>query len=873
MSAAESMSADRLRADGVISALPAISVSGGAAAVSAANDGAGVAIAVGGRSRSLSVSPAGSPSAATAAATAAAGTGFTAKSNLAAKASLTPSPAPWSMCRFRLATLLEIAFSFLLLFVTLLLHRNGCLSPSSPAFPICWRNLGVSLPPSLRQSLPPSVVQGKSRGGVTGGGEGMGGRRERGGMQGVAEGVGGRGERGGSVNVLRGEGDTSLLRVLMPGNGGASGGSRGEGGRGTVGLGEAESAAAAALMGRGGEEGRGSAEGESNGGGSDGRDGGEGEGAKFQPLAEGEGPTTRNEPGGGGRGGGGEGGEGERGGEGEGEAQHGGRKGGDEWVLRPDEKFMWFASHGGFGNQVIQLVWGLRLAGLLNRTLIIPPKLSHFAKSSGIGRCDRNPTKPDRTRHDAWGHYSDMMRGGKGYVSMADVLDFKTLPPAFIRTIDLRHFAARFCHCDVAPACYGGACRQLTHGRHHDPHSRKDDKCMWECGAKLGAQGGASKKWRKEGVLFPIDNTCKDTLWTVGNYASLKDLVAAVGEKEPAVPAFAHINVKHNRNEPVPLNVFATLGDASPAKDSKVLAFPSLFHPRIADINLEWDDRVQAIREAPVSMPFTPPIMDLARDFIYNSIGRPFGCMQVRGTDGMFVKALKNTLKDAEATLKEMLKRNPKAHAPPLKFPLFLMTDIPKASWKGTFLEHLGEFPVELFTVDGIMDRVNAAARAILTEEIGLYANRGQSYLNGNGVANMGDGAGVAGAGAGGGGKGGMQIGPQTPVRQRRRSLAAAEKREVERSAHRLEGGRRLEEQEDHTGRRRLAEGGGEEGEKRAEELEDIVLFVEQAICCHATLGTFTTLKSTAGSLVHALRRAGNCVVEEEAFQRQGGRR
>ncbi|CAI5975704.1 unnamed protein product [Closterium sp. NIES-64] len=799
MSAAESMSADRLRADGVISALPAISVSGGAAAVSAANDGAGVAIAVGGRSRSLSVSPAGSPSAATAAATAAAGTGFTAKSNLAAKASLTPSPAPWSMCRFRLATLLEIAFSFLLLFVTLLLHRNGCLSPSSPAFPICWRNLGVSLPPSLRQSLPPSVVQGKSRGGVTGGGEGMGGRRERGGMQGVAEGVGGRGERGGSVNVLRGEGDTSLLRVLMPGNGGASGGSRGEGGRGTVGLGEAESAAAAALMGRGGEEGRGSAEGESNGGGSDGRDGGEGEGAKFQPLAEGE--------------------------------------------------------------------------GLLNRTLIIPPKLSHFAKSSGIGRCDRNPTKPDRTRHDAWGHCSDMMRGGKGYVSMADVLDFKTLPPAFIRTIDLRHFAARFCHCDVAPACYGGACRQLTHGRHHDPHSRKDDKCMWECGAKLGAQGGASKKWRKEGVLFPIDNTCKDTLWTVGNYASLKDLVAAVGEKEPAVPAFAHINVKHNRNEPVPLNVFATLGDASPAKDSKVLAFPSLFHPRIADINLEWDDRVQAIREAPVSMPFTPPIMDLARDFIYNSIGRPFGCMQVRGTDGMFVKALKNTLKDAEATLKEMLKRNPKAHAPPLKFPLFLMTDIPKASWKGTFLEHLGEFPVELFTVDGIMDRVNAAARAILTEEIGLYANRGQSYLNGNGVANMGDGAGVAGAGAGGGGKGGMQIGPQTPVRQRRRSLAAAEKREVERSAHRLEGGRRLEEQEDHTGRRRLAEGGGEEGEKRAEELEDIVLFVEQAICCHATLGTFTTLKSTAGSLVHALRRAGNCVVEEEAFQRQGGRR
>ncbi|CAI5471062.1 unnamed protein product [Closterium sp. Yama58-4] len=432
-----------------------------------------------------------------------------------------------------------------------------------------------------------------------------------------------------------------------------------------------------------------------------------------------------------------------------------------------------------------------------------------------------------------------MMRGGKGYVSMADVLDFKTLPPALIRTIDLRHFAARFCHCDVAPACYDGACRQLTHGRHHDP-----------------------------------------------THVSLKDLVAAVGEKEPAVPAFAHINLKHNRNEPVPLNIYATLGELSPARDSKVLAFPSLFHPRIADINLEWDDRVQAIREAPVSMPFTPPIMDLARDFIYNSIGRPFGCMQVRGTDGMFVKALKNTLKDAEATLKEMLKRNPKAHAPPLKFPLFLMTDIPKASWKGTFLEHLGKFPVELFTVDGIMDRINAAARTILTEEIGLYANRGQPYLTGNGVASMGGSSGVAGSGGGSGGTGGHQegadwtIGPQTPVRPRRRRLAVAGGEEGERLEE-GEGNRftqglvecRQDELEDRIKRRRLAEGGGEEGGKRAEELEDIVLFVEQAICCHATLGTFTTFKSTAGSLVHALRRAGNCVIEEEAFKQHGGRR
>ncbi|CAI7931096.1 unnamed protein product [Closterium sp. NIES-54] len=36
------------------------------------------------------------------------------------------------------------------------------------------------------------------------------------------------------------------------------------------------------------------------------------------------------------------------------------------------------------------------------------------------------------------------------YLSMGDVLDVGALPPALVRTMDLRHFVARYCRCNVS---------------------------------------------------------------------------------------------------------------------------------------------------------------------------------------------------------------------------------------------------------------------------------------------------------------------------------------------------------------------------------------------------------------------------------------
>lgn len=43
-----------------------------------------------------------------------------------------------------------------------------------------------------------------------------------------------------------------------------------------------------------------------------------------------------------------------------------------------NEKFLWYAPHGGFGNQMIAFRNALRLAGILNRSMKATFALNHF---------------------------------------------------------------------------------------------------------------------------------------------------------------------------------------------------------------------------------------------------------------------------------------------------------------------------------------------------------------------------------------------------------------------------------------------------------------------------------------------------------------
>ncbi|CAI5505841.1 unnamed protein product [Closterium sp. Naga37s-1] len=129
-------------------------------------------------------------------------------------------------------------------------------------------------------------------------------------------------------------------------------------------------------------------------------------------------------------------------------------EGGDEWSLGSDERFLVYASHSGFNNQVLGFTRALHMAALLNRTLVIPPKLPHMSGAGGN-------LDPATFRDSAWAVYSrHLLRAD--YVLMADVLQVAAIPPAVVRTIDLRHLVTRLCACDVAVPCWTASCHGLT---------------------------------------------------------------------------------------------------------------------------------------------------------------------------------------------------------------------------------------------------------------------------------------------------------------------------------------------------------------------------------------------------------------------------
>eukprot|EP00897_Mesotaenium_endlicherianum_P004684 jgi/Mesen1/4243/ME000022S03539 len=114
------------------------------------------------------------------------------------------------------------------------------------------------------------------------------------------------------------------------------------------------------------------------------------------------------------------------------------------------------------GAQIIELTWALRMAALLNRTLIVPPKLGHYSVIPSVGKCQTNPTPPDQIRRGAWLHYPELLcTSDYGYVSMGDILDLGRIPSSVVRTIDLRHLLAKQCGCPLGPSCRGAWCRQL----------------------------------------------------------------------------------------------------------------------------------------------------------------------------------------------------------------------------------------------------------------------------------------------------------------------------------------------------------------------------------------------------------------------------
>ncbi|KAF3961981.1 hypothetical protein CMV_013459 [Castanea mollissima] len=76
------------------------------------------------------------------------------------------------------------------------------------------------------------------------------------------------------------------------------------------------------------------------------------------------------------------------------------------------QKFLWYAPHSGFSNQVSKFKNAILMAAILNRTLIGPPVLDHHAVA--LGSCPKfRVSDPNKIRVDVWNHVVELLRTGR----------------------------------------------------------------------------------------------------------------------------------------------------------------------------------------------------------------------------------------------------------------------------------------------------------------------------------------------------------------------------------------------------------------------------------------------------------------------------
>ncbi|KAK3039528.1 hypothetical protein RJ639_028110 [Escallonia herrerae] len=73
------------------------------------------------------------------------------------------------------------------------------------------------------------------------------------------------------------------------------------------------------------------------------------------------------------------------------------------------DKFLWYAPHSGFSNQLSELKNALLMSAILNRTLIVPPVLDHHAVV--LGSCPKfRVTSARELRLSVWNHVIELVR-------------------------------------------------------------------------------------------------------------------------------------------------------------------------------------------------------------------------------------------------------------------------------------------------------------------------------------------------------------------------------------------------------------------------------------------------------------------------------
>lgn len=192
------------------------------------------------------------------------------------------------------------------------------------------------------------------------------------------------------------------------------------------------------------------------------------------------------------------------------------------------------------------------MAGILNRTLIVPPVLDHHAVA--LGSCPKfRVLGPKEIRVSVWDHVLDLVKTGR-YISMADIIDISSLVPSSIKAIDFRVFASLWCNVNMDFTCSNDLNAQS---------SLFDSLTL--CGSILsGIHGNVDK------CLYAVDEDCRTTVWTYKN--GDEDRVFDSFQPDEQLKKKKKISYVRRRQD-----VYKSLGPGSEAGSATVLAFGSLF--------------------------------------------------------------------------------------------------------------------------------------------------------------------------------------------------------------------------------------------------------------------------------------------------------
>ncbi|KAI7727609.1 hypothetical protein M8C21_012989 [Ambrosia artemisiifolia] len=213
-------------------------------------------------------------------------------------------------------------------------------------------------------------------------------------------------------------------------------------------------------------------------------------------------------------------------------------------------KFLWYAPHSGFSNQLSEFKNALIMAAILNRTLILPPLLDHHAVV--LGSCPKfRVSDPNDLRFSVWNHAIQLIQSHR-YVSMADVIDLSSLvSDSAVRVIDFRYFASLFCDIDVNDFC-------VKDSRMEDSLLEK----LKQCGSLLSGYNSDVND-----CVYAVQEDCRTTVWT---YQKNGEDDGSLDSFQPDEQLKKKKKISFVRRRK---DVYATLGPRSRADLATILSF------------------------------------------------------------------------------------------------------------------------------------------------------------------------------------------------------------------------------------------------------------------------------------------------------------